>query len=129
MTPDNSEPTVSIFGKNMDTERWEYETSQRAVWGGLLVFAGIILLFNTFEVIPWTIWFEIFNYWPFLLILSGLQILLGSGLVSRSIMLLITISVFGLVLLSVMQTPYPDLLNEFPIQVQDAVKVLEGLVN
>lgn len=127
LAPDNNDPTVSIFGKDIDTENWEYETSHRVIWGGLVLLAGVIFLFNELEVIPWNIWREIINFWPFLLILSGLQILLGSGALSRLIMILITISAVALVLLSILQTPYPNLLNGFPSFVQDAVNYMESL--
>lgn len=47
------------------------------VWGVIFIFAGITLLFNTLGLLPWTIWDYIFRFWPVLLILGGIQVLLG----------------------------------------------------
>lgn len=41
-----------------------------------LVSIGILFLLNTTNIVPWGIWLQIFRFWPILLILAGLKIIL-----------------------------------------------------
>lgn len=127
MASDNEDPKVSVFGRDFQAEKWEYEVSQRVGWGIFLIFAGAIFLLNTFDVLPWNIWQDVVRFWPFLLILSGLQIILGSGVLSRLLLSLAALSVFALIFLSVLQGPYPDLLTSFPVSVQRLVEYITGI--
>jgi len=56
------------------------EKSQRAVgvpiWGILLVFLGIVFLLQTLDVLPWGLWGTLWRFWPVLIIIIGLGILL-----------------------------------------------------
>jgi hypothetical protein len=49
----------------------------RYVFPLLLVAVGIILLLNNLGVIPWTIWIALGQLWPVVLILLGVELLLG----------------------------------------------------
>lgn len=122
------EPNVYLFGGQIDTEKWEYESSQRIVWGSVFIFSGIIFLMNTLDILPWAVWAEIGRFWPLLLILTGLYIVLGVGAGARWIMAVVTLSLLGLLLLSVLDEPYPKLLAEMPAFVRQGVDFLEGLV-
>ena len=51
----------------------------------LLIAVGIILLLNNAGVIPWSIWQDIWRFWPMLLILAGVRIMLGSSWISHLI--------------------------------------------
>ena len=45
--------------------------------GGIfLVFLGIVLLLQSLDVMPWSIWNTLWRFWPVLLIITGLNILL-----------------------------------------------------
>ena len=47
-----------------------------ALFGPLvLIAAGVVLLLNTLGVLPWSIWSQIGRFWPVLVILGGLSIL------------------------------------------------------
>ena len=46
------------------------------VWGIFLVFLGIVFLFQTLDVLPWGLWRTLWRYWPVLIIITGLGILL-----------------------------------------------------
>ena len=54
--------------------------SQRAVgvpvWGIFLLFLGIVFLLQTFNVLPWGLWETLWKFWPALIIIMGLVILL-----------------------------------------------------
>lgn len=53
----------------------------RFVWALLIIVAGIVLLFNNFGVIPWSVWstlvYTLWRLWPVLVIVWGLQVLFG----------------------------------------------------
>ena len=128
MTKHKNDPDVYLFGGQIDTEKWEYESSQRIVWGSVFIFSGIIFLMNTLDILPWAVWAEIGRFWPLLLILTGLYIVLGVGAAARWIMAVVTLSLLGLLLLSLLDGPYPELLADMPAFVREGVKFLEGLV-
>ncbi|MBC7261840.1 MAG: hypothetical protein H5T63_07475, partial [Chloroflexi bacterium] len=63
----------------------------------LLIAAGVLLLLNQMGKLPWGIWGTIWRFWPVILILIGLEILIG---LSRStviyiIGLLIALAILG----------------------------------
>ena len=42
--------------------------------GGIfLLFAGTVLLLQSLDVLPWSLWDTLWRFWPMLLIISGLQ--------------------------------------------------------
>lgn len=43
----------------------------------LIIVLGLIFLLNNFGVLPWEIWQKIWKFWPILLILFGIEVLLG----------------------------------------------------
>lgn len=63
-----------------------------AVGAILLITVGLILLANNFGVLPWEIWGNLWRFWPLLLILAGIQAVLGSSFLAR-----IAVSVLGLI--------------------------------
>ena len=48
-----------------------------SLFGVLLVALGIVLLLNTLGVLPFRIWLELVDYWPVLLVLVGVKMLLA----------------------------------------------------
>lgn len=46
------------------------------IWGIFLVFLGVIFLLQTLNVLPWGLWGILWRFWPVLLIITGLSILL-----------------------------------------------------
>ena len=45
--------------------------------GILLIVAGVVLLLQMLDVLPWDIWWNIWRFWPVLLVMLGVGILLG----------------------------------------------------
>lgn len=43
----------------------------------VLIGLGIIFLSNSLDLVPWTVWGSLWRFWPVILILVGVQILLG----------------------------------------------------
>ncbi len=46
------------------------------IWGILLLFLGIVFLLQTLDVLPWGLWGSLWRFWPVLIIIIGLGILL-----------------------------------------------------
>ncbi|MFC1750750.1 LiaI-LiaF-like domain-containing protein [Pseudomonadota bacterium] len=53
-----------------------------------LIFIGTVFLFQNFGLLPGDFWFDIFNYWPVLLILAGLKMLFHASYLSQIIIAL-----------------------------------------
>ena len=64
------------------------------VWGILFIFLGATFLLNNIGIIPWSIWDSLIHYWPLLLVLGGIQIILGGGAGADLVMLVITLVIF-----------------------------------
>jgi len=46
------------------------------IWGILLLFLGVVFLLQTLNVLPWGLWETLWRFWPALIIIIGLGILL-----------------------------------------------------
>ncbi|MFC1965121.1 LiaI-LiaF-like domain-containing protein [Chloroflexota bacterium] len=46
------------------------------IWGIFLLFLGVVLLFQTLNILPWGLWSTLWRFWPVLIIAIGLGILL-----------------------------------------------------
>jgi hypothetical protein len=86
----------------------EEESSGRGapVAGIILVFLGVVLLLMTTGYLPWELWRTLWRFWPVLIIIAGLNILLRNlspWLLSLLILLILT----GCVVVAVYQSGYP----------------------
>ena len=50
--------------------------SEIPIAGIFLLFIGAVLLLQSFNVLPWALWNRLWRFWPVLLIIAGLNILL-----------------------------------------------------
>jgi hypothetical protein len=57
----------------------------------VLLGAGIVLLLNNLQVVPWSIWRDVWPYWPVLLILLGLEAFVSGRVAWGSLLLLIVL--------------------------------------
>ncbi|MFA5315932.1 MAG: DUF5668 domain-containing protein [Dehalococcoidales bacterium] len=73
-------------------------------WGIFLLFLGAVFLLQTFNVLPWGLWTTLWRFWPVLLIIAGLGMLLrryqpwlmaGISLLVLIVSLLIAIALYG----------------------------------
>lgn len=67
----------------------------RSILAFLLIGSGAVLLLNNLGIVPWSIWPRLAQLWPVILILLGLELVLGRS--SRAIAILITILVLVIV--------------------------------
>jgi hypothetical protein len=65
----------------------------------LLIGAGVIFLLNNLNVLPWSIWGQLWRLWPLILIAIGLDLLLGrrNPLVSLLVVLVVLAAGIGIV--------------------------------
>jgi len=65
-------------------------TRGRHIVGPLILLgAGIILLLNNLQVVPWSIWHDIWPYWPVLLVLLGVEALVTGRVAWGTLVLLV----------------------------------------
>lgn len=65
--------------------------SRNYSWPLIILFFGIMLLLNTTGVIGWDIWVYTLRFWPILVIIVGINIILGSSRLGRIIQSLLTL--------------------------------------
>ncbi|MCL0092140.1 DUF5668 domain-containing protein [Dehalococcoidia bacterium] len=46
-----------------------------SIWGIILVFVGVVLLLQNFNILPWGLWAMLWQFWPVILIIIGLNII------------------------------------------------------
>ncbi len=61
------------------------------VWGILLLFLGIVFLLQTLNVLPWGLWGTLWRFWPVLIIIVGLRILLRHSSIWLASLLILAI--------------------------------------
>lgn len=110
MSPDQTEkPKVILLGSEVGRPAapaaekkwdWDWERDHKdngIVGGAILLVAGGILLLNTLGIIPWSFWHTVWQFWPVLLILIGLEIILGRNFLSRLVMLIVALVALGFI--------------------------------
>ena len=60
-------------------------------WAAFLILVGIVFLLNTTGVVGWGIWLYALRFWPILIVLIGVRIILGGSLFARIFGMLLTI--------------------------------------
>jgi hypothetical protein len=76
-------------GRKTDIQRHQHS----GVIAAVLISLGVILLLNNLGIISWNIWNSLFQFWPIILILFGLEIILGKNWLSRWLVALISLAV------------------------------------
>lgn len=54
----------------------------------ILIFLGAVFLLNNFSILPWDVWQSLWKFWPAILILIGVEILLGRSASIRTFVIL-----------------------------------------
>jgi hypothetical protein len=110
---DAEEPKVEILGRTIGEKgswrerrderhywhRYYYHRGGGIIWGLLFLLGGLILLGNNTGLIPWTFWQYVQGFWPVLVILIGLRIIVGHGYLARLIMFVVTLFLFGFIII------------------------------
>ena len=86
----------------------------------ILIILGVVFLLNNLGILPWDIWFSLWKFWPVILVLVGVEILLGKNASIKTFAILI-----GLIFLVPIILSYNPLTNN-PLATEE-FKVEEGL--
>ena len=86
---------------------WRGHHHGNPVGAVILIGIGILFLLNNFGIVSWNVWEYIIRFWPVILILIGLQILLGKSYASRIVIVILTIAIVALILWSAVQASQP----------------------
>ncbi len=57
-------------------EKRPHRVVDAPIWGIFLLFLGVVFLLQTLNVLPWALWGTLWRFWPVLIIIIGLGILL-----------------------------------------------------
>lgn len=101
----------------------EYTTRKDNSWAVFLILFGALLLLNSIGVVSWGIWSYIVRFWPILIILIGLRIILGrfgiGRLINMILTIVLTLGVFVIAYIQYTQQGiefFPDEVNNWVLQ-------------
>lgn len=107
--------------EKIQVDQWEVEDyrscrsgkSHDMVWALLLIFTGIIFLLNNTGVIPWSIWGELWRFWPVLLILGGVKLIIGRGWMADVVVGLVAAVLFATIIVYALRAIGSPLVGQF----------------
>jgi hypothetical protein len=57
----------------------------------ILIILGGIFLLNNFDILPWSIWTNLWKFWPVLLVLIGIEFLIGQSISLKTTLILLAL--------------------------------------
>jgi fatty acid desaturase len=98
------------------------ERSYKDLTGAItLISVGIIFLLNTTGILSWNVWEYIFRFWPFMLILVGIKILLPNNKTSSITIAVIYLLAIAYVFISAYYYSVGQSLPFFTNQLNDCI--------
>src|SRR5690606_24015295 len=83
-TQNTSEESIETTEHRDETEALVSTVDMGRYWSAiLLIGAGIVVLLNNFEILPWTVWTLFLQFWPIILIAIGLDLVFRRYLWAR----------------------------------------------
>jgi hypothetical protein len=73
--------------------------------------AGILLILNNFNILPWSIWQDLFPFWPVLIIFAGIDMLFGKSVIGKVFAGVINTVIFLAIIAKVVGLDLPYLRN------------------
>lgn len=112
---------VTVFGEVFSENNHPGDSDSTS--GFFLIFIGALLFLNTLEVLPWKIWQDLLSLWPILIILMGLNILMGKNLLTRTLLNIINLVLFGSLFLFILQNFAPQLVTWLPEELNNYIQL------
>lgn len=78
-------------------------------WAFALIAAGVIFLLNNFGILPWGIWTTILRFWPVVLIIFGLEMILENSFLGRLVIALVSLAAVIIIFALVFSSPSVNL--------------------
>lgn len=114
----NKDPKVVIFGQDIDKSEKKINFKHGSItWGLFFIFVGIIFLLSNFGVLSPIVWSHIFRFWPVIIILIGIDTILGHSDVSEVVSSLLSIFIFLTILGVVFSIFTPHIISGLPAPV------------
>lgn len=122
-TPENKESgeEVVVMGERINKDD-NCVNNGAIIWGVLLVFAGLMLLYTSLGGLPWSAWGEVWKFWPVLVVLAGTHIIVGNTWWGRIVLLPLSIVLIGSAFLAAVQLSAPDKAENWPEALQRYVE-------
>lgn len=98
----NLVPNTQAMSETIVKPKRKTNWGARLFWSMFFIFAGILLLLNNFGVLSWSAWLNLFQFWPVLLILIGIEIVFGKSLLGKIVVTVITFITFAMIAFSVL---------------------------
>lgn len=99
----------------------------RFLWGILFFLLGGVLFLNTIDVLSFAIWKYLLGFWPVILILNGMHIIVGRNRFGAMVMLLTSLIFFFCVLVYAVSQVSPGFAHALPPQLKTLIIFLEDL--
>ncbi len=88
-----------MIDESDDQPRKRYCHRHGGLWFALvLIIVGLVLLLQNFDLVTPAIWQELIKFWPVLLMIAGLEIILGKSAVGQLLLVIITLGVLFVIL-------------------------------
>ncbi len=102
-------------------------TSGDMVWGIFLITVGSLLLLNFLDILPWIFWESVINFWPVLVVLFGVTIVVGNSPIARIFVLLLTLSIFAFVIMFGLKQSNLPVSRTFPEEINYLIESWEDI--
>ena len=119
-------PRVHVFGDEYGPRKRHFH-SGNITWGVLILFAGIVLLLNSLNIVPWQFWNYVWMFWPALFVLIGIHVILGNNIVSRFVTLVIAVIIFIFIILYGLLQVHSPLIQFIPKDLLNSVLFFNSL--
>ncbi len=130
MARDDSKSTkerVEVFDKEWDWRYRKRHDDGSFIWGVILLVAGFLFLLNSLGIVSWNVWNYIWQFWPVVLILWGVQVILGRNPFSRFIVGVLALIIVGLIVIFGITKVNPAYKQNFPPQVNNVINQMNSL--
>ncbi|MDO8688590.1 MAG: DUF5668 domain-containing protein [Dehalococcoidia bacterium] len=81
----------------------------------ILIALGAVFLLNSLDIVPWSVWGTLWRFWPVILILLGVQTILGRSGANWAICLVVSVAAVLLLVGVVVAASQAGWINGFPI--------------
>ncbi len=94
-------------------------------WGSFLMFVGVVLLFNSLNILPWNVWEYIFRFWPVFIIIGGLSIIFEASKYFKWVLGILSLAIYALILVIVLNKYNNSVWNDSKFQLPEWLVKIE----
>ena len=92
-----NEPHVTVFGEDVHDRRERHFHHHchcgGGLWGLIILLVGVMLLLNNSGVVSWQVWSVLALFWPVILVLIGLRLVLGQSFAGRLLAMILALGI------------------------------------